>query len=189
MPQRVVLRMPDRSKLPPSVTRLLVPAAVVLLLAIFWKPQHEILWDGSWVLKYCMDSESRNDSNCIGQYRFSIANTGKHAEHLKVEWPAGLRGWSAEGQVLNLSADFRRANDPDYRCDWTVENTGCSIENLSPGALLIITMHCRLCGSSDLELLDQQTPILVSDARTYRSDPRSTYLFRRLGFFLSLLTG
>jgi len=37
--------------------------------------------------------------------------------------------------------------------------------------------------------LDRQSPVLVSDARTYRSDLRSTYLFRGLGFFLSLLSG
>jgi len=181
--------MPENSTLPPSVKRILAPAVVVLLLAILWKPQHEILWDGSWVLKYCFDSQSRNDSSCIGQYRFSIANTGKHAEQVRVEWPAGLDGWSAEGQVLNLSADFRRDNDPHYHCDWTEEYTGCSIENLSPGTLLILTIHCRVCEQSELEALDRQSPVLVSDARTHRSDPRSTYLFRRLGFFLSLFTG
>ena len=170
------------------VKRLLVTAAVILVLGILWKPQHEILWDGSWTLKHCLDSRTLGQANCIGQYEFSLANTGKQTERLKIEWPPGLSGWSAEGQVLNLSADFRRANDPEYRCEWTPEHAGCAIENLAPGALLIITIHCRLCERSELELLDRQSPVVVSDVRTHRTDPRSTYLFRRLGFFLSLLS-
>lgn len=180
--------MPERGKLPPSVARLLLLAATILVLTILWKPQREILWNGSWILKHCLDSQSRSPSNCIGQYEFSIANTGKHTERLKVEWLTGLNGWSAEGQVLNLSADFRRANDPDYSCDLTAERAGCSIENLAPGTLLVITIYCHRCEWSELESLDRQTPALATEARIYRSDPRSTYLFRRLGFFLSLLT-
>jgi len=181
-------KMPADSSLPPWVTRVLLPMALLLVLAIFWQPQREILWNGSWVLKTCLKLPTQKSSSCIGQYELSIANTGKRSERVRVEWPLSLDGWSAEGRVLDLSADFRRANDPEYRCDWAAGHAACSIEEFAPGTLLVLNIHCFTCAWSELESLDQQAPVLVSEASVHRSDPRSTYLFRRLRLLLGLFT-
>jgi hypothetical protein len=167
--------------------RLFLPLAVILALALFWQPEREILWNGSWIFKDCLKLQANDASNCIGQYEFSIANTGEKSEHISVEWPMSLNGWSVDRKVLNLSADFKRANDPDYSCNWEAEHAGCSIDNFAPGTLLTITLRCLMCELAELETLDQQRPALISEARVYKSDPRSTFLIRRLGFFISLL--
>lgn len=170
------------------VTRSLLPLALLLVVAIFWQPQREILWNGSWIIKTCLKLPAQGSSSCIGQYELSIANTGKRSERLTVEWPSSLDGWSAEGRVLNLSADFPRANDPEYRCDWSAGQAACSIENFAPGTLLVLKIHCSMCEWSELESLDRLAPVLVSEAKVHRSDPRSTYLFRRLRLLLGLFS-
>jgi hypothetical protein len=165
---------------------LFAPIIAICVFTLFWQPEREILWNGSWIIKNCMNVRAQGNSSCIGDYELSVANMGEKTERVVIEWPLSLDRWSVDKKALNLSADRKRAHDPDYSCNWQAEHASCSIDNFAAGTLLIITLRCLLCEQVELESLDTHTPVLVSEARVYRSDPRATLLFRRVGLLISL---
>jgi hypothetical protein len=177
-----------RNHLPLAVILLLViPVGAVSVTALVWQSEHEVLWHGSWILKHCGLTANGTESNCIGQYELSFGNTGDHGEEVLLDWPVDLRQWSMDWRVLNLSADRRRANDPNFTCRKMAESTTCAIADFAAGTLLTIKLRCLLCNRAQLHAMDQNPPVVTSQARVYSSDPRATLLFRRLGILLSWL--
>jgi hypothetical protein len=164
---------------------LLIPVSAISVISIFWQPEHEVLWHGSWLINNCNILQSQDGSKCIGQYELSVANTGDQPELVQIRWPLDLGHWSVDQKVLNLSADRKRLNDPDIACDWHAAEAKCSIKDFAAGTLLLITLRCLSCERAALEFLSSHPPTIISDAKVYESDPRGTLLFRRLFFFLS----
>jgi len=163
---------------------LFIPVSAISVLALVWRFEHEVLWHGSWVFRNCgLPVEGENPA-CIGQYEMSFGNTGDHTEDVTIDWPLGLRDWSWDWRVLNLSADRQRANDPAFTCQKSSADTQCPIADFAPGTLLILTLRCLVCERTELLALDDERPSVKSpSARVIASDPRATLLFRRLSVF------
>jgi hypothetical protein len=160
--------------------------SAISLLALFWHPDSEVTWNGEWVLHQCRLLSDDGGSNCIGQYELSFGNSGEEPVEVRLDWPVDLRHWSLRTEVLNLSADRQRTNDPDFSCDRTAARAACSIDQFAAGTLLVITLRCILCDRKELDALSDNHPQVTSQARVYRSDPRATLLFRRLSLIFGL---
>jgi len=61
------------------------------------------------------------------------------------------------------------------------------IADFAAGTLLIIKLRYLLCNREELQAMERNPPVVISQARVYSSDPRATLLFRRLGVLLSWL--
>jgi hypothetical protein len=145
-----------------------------------------VTWNGDWILQECHLFGGAEESNCIGQYELSFGNSGDEPVQVHLDWQVDLRHWSLKKEILNLSADRQRANDPDFSCERSAARAACSIDHFAAGTLLIVTLRCILCHRKELDALSMNGPQVTADARIYQSDPRATLLIRRLSLIFSL---
>jgi len=147
--------------------------------SVLFAPERAVMHDGRLVFADC-SLPGAGGKNCVAQYEFLLGNTGQREEDLIAAWPVDIGHWERQLRLLNIAADEPRARDPDVSCESAAGGTGCRVDHLAPGTLLIVQFRCMPCAESEVSGLRDARPEIRGGARVYRGDPRVNALVRRL---------
>lgn len=144
---------------------------------------HEIVYDAHQVFSFCARATNANGRNCVARFEILLGNTGSHSEDLRLVWPTKTASWKRNQSIQNISADQPRAGDPDIACANGPGGFECGVNNLTPGALLFVSLECFGCTSEEASLPSDAHTRILADAHVFQGDPRVSTFLNRLQIF------
>ena len=155
----------------------LLATGVLSAVALLLPHSREIVYEMHTVFATCLPS---GPNNCAARMELLIGNTGSALEFVNLTWPRVEGGWTSSHDVLNISADTPRSRDPLITCASSAGRQECRIEQLAPGALVILHMDCYQCGRQQVQWLAETPLTIQTEAHAAHGDPRMTVFLRRL---------
>jgi hypothetical protein len=154
-------------------------ALAMLVVSGMLRPDHEILYSGSFVTAHCPEIDGRKQ--CVAVYRLSIANSGSaRQDDVRVEWGAALEKWTLKTGVSDLVAGTVQRPDPEIIAPPGAGNSAYVIRGLEPNTVVELKLDCTLCTLEELQALKNAPLSVTGKGTVVNAEPRWTMFGRAM---------
>lgn len=152
-------------------------AIAVLVVPEMLRPEHEILYSGSFVTAHCPEIQGRKQ--CVAVYRLSIANNGRvPRDDVRLEWGATLDKWTLRTGVSDLIAGTVQRPDPEIVGTPEAGKAVFVIRGFQPNTVIELNLTCTLCLLEEIQALKNAPLSVRGKGAVVNAEPRWTLLGR-----------
>ena len=147
---------------------------------IFFPSNKEIIYDYKTTMLFCPENQ-----NCSYFGKLSLANTGsKPLNDIRISILNIPKSIRSSASTLNLSSAEPRSNDPLIKDNHSKQNRMITINELSPGALVVIEFTGRAVSKEYKLTLQDASASVQADAKIFNASPRGTKISRLFSMLL-----